>query len=203
MTKQNRSSLRVTDAGRRRLEEFEKRTNQQTAIEIQRDENHLSMDAPTAQREIVGDGQAAASSAAAPPPFSDLPSHAEPKTVSAAGNHHRPRGSRGSPEPAEQLGQEEEVRHDVHGAMSPEGEPAVYSQTSPGRSEGSPGASIFDDESMADVVDDEESDLRDIFMFYQVEDLRRTVLAVMFVPPRSQLPMKFVPHCRAAALVWT
>ena len=59
-------ALRGTDAGRRRLEEFERRTNQQIAIEIQRDESKVRMDAPVAKGEIVGDGQAAASSAPAP-----------------------------------------------------------------------------------------------------------------------------------------
>ena len=54
--------------------------------------------------------------------------------------------------------------------MSPEGEPAVYSPTSPGGSGGSPGPSIFVDDSMAAIVDDEESDLRDILMLYQVEE---------------------------------
>ena len=59
-------ALRGTEAGRMRLDEFEKRTNQQIAIEIQRDEDKLRMDAPDAQGEIVGDGQAATSSAATP-----------------------------------------------------------------------------------------------------------------------------------------
>ena len=58
--------LRGTDAGRRRLEEFERRTNQQIAIEIQREENKVRMDAPVVQGEIVGDGQAVASSAPVP-----------------------------------------------------------------------------------------------------------------------------------------
>ena len=60
-------ALRGTEVGQKRLDSFEKRTNQQIAIEIQCDENQLRMDAPDAQGEIVGDGQAAASSAAAPP----------------------------------------------------------------------------------------------------------------------------------------
>ena len=81
--------LRGTEVRRKRLDACETRTNQQIAIEIQRDENKLRMDAPDAQGEIVGDGQAVASSAVAPPQFSDLPSHAEPSTVTAAGNHHR------------------------------------------------------------------------------------------------------------------
>ena len=54
--------------------------------------------------------------------------------------------------------------------MSPEGEPAVYSPTSPGGSGGSPGASIFDDDSMAGIVDNEESAFRDILLLYQVEE---------------------------------
>ena len=44
-----------------------------------------------------------------------------------------------------------------------------YSPTSPGGS-GSPGPSILDDDSMASIVDDEESDIRDIVMLYQVEE---------------------------------
>ena len=59
--------MRGIEVGRKRLDAFEARTNQQIAIEIQRDENKLRMDAPDAQGEIVGDGQAAVSSAAAPP----------------------------------------------------------------------------------------------------------------------------------------
>ena len=59
-------ALQGTDAGRSRLEEFERRSNQQIAIEIQRDENKVRMDAPAAQGEIVGDGHTAASSASAP-----------------------------------------------------------------------------------------------------------------------------------------
>ena len=166
----NVEAVRGTDASRRRLEEFERRTNQQIASGIQRYENKVRMHAPAVQGEIVDDGQAAASSAPSPPPFSDLPSHAEPKTITPAGDHHRPRGSRGSQEPAEQLGHDEEAQQDAHGAMSPDGEPAVYSPMSPGGSEGSPGPSIFDDFSMAGIVDDDASDLRDILMLYQVED---------------------------------
>ena len=49
--------------------------------------------------------------------------------------------------------------------MTPEGE--IYSPTSPG---GSPGPSLFDDESMAGIIDNEESDLRDILSLYQVEE---------------------------------
>ena len=113
-------ALRGTDAGRRRLEEFERRTNQKVANEIQRDENMVRMDAPAALGEMVGDGQAAASSAPAPSPFSDLPSHAEPRTVTAAGSHHRPRGSRSSQE-QEHLGHDEEAQQDTQGAMPPEG----------------------------------------------------------------------------------
>ena len=51
----------------------------------------------------------------------------------------------------------------------PGGEPVSYSPTSPGGS-GSPGPSILDDDFMAGIVDDEESDLRDIVMLYQVEE---------------------------------
>ncbi len=81
-------ALRGTEAGRKRLAAFETRTNQQLATEVQRSVE-LQMDAPVAQGEIVHDGQAAASSAEAPPQFPDLPSHAEPSTVTAAGNHPR------------------------------------------------------------------------------------------------------------------
>ena len=49
----------------------------------------------------------------------------------------------------------------------PEGEPAVYSPTSPG---GSPSFSRFDDNIMAGIVDDPDSDLRDILMLYDVEE---------------------------------
>ena len=131
-------ALRGTEVGQKRLAAFETRTNQQIAIEIQRDENKLRMDAPDAQGETVGDGQAAASSAAAPPQFSDLPSHAEPSTVTAAGNHHRqPRHD----EPAE------EPSDDTPRAMTPEGE--IYSPESPG---GSPGPSLFDDDTMSALL---------------------------------------------------
>ena len=116
------------------------------------------MDAPAAQGEIIGDGQAAASSAAAPPQFSELPSHAEPTIVTAAGNHHRqPRRDEPRVEPVEQLGPIEDPHDDVRGAMTPEGE--IYSPTSPG---GSPGPSLFDDDFMAGIVNDEENDFRDI-----------------------------------------
>ena len=54
--------------------------------------------------------------------------------------------------------------------MSPEGEAAVYGPTSPGGSGASLGASIFDVDSMAGTVDDEESDLRDILMLHKVEE---------------------------------
>ena len=86
-----------------------------------------------------------------PPQFSDLPSHAEPSTVTAAGNRHRlPRID----EPVEQ------ISNSMPDAMSPEAE--IYSPTSPGGSPGSPGPSLFDDDSMAGIVDNEENDLRDI-----------------------------------------
>ena len=49
--------------------------------------------------------------------------------------------------------------------MTPEGK--IYSPMSPG---GSPGLSLFDDDAMAGIVDDEESDLRDILRLYQVEE---------------------------------
>ena len=52
-------------------------------------------------------------------------------------------------------------------AVSPEGEPVSYSPTSPGSS---PGPSILDDDSVVGIVDDEEIDLRDIVMLYQVEE---------------------------------
>ena len=42
-----------------------------------------------------------------------------------------------------------------------------YSPISPG---GSPGPSIFDDDSIAGIVDYEESDFRDIVMLYQVKE---------------------------------
>ena len=44
-----------------------------------------------------------------------------------------------------------------------------YSLGSPGGS-GSPGPSILDDDSVAGIVDDEESDVRDFVMLYQVEE---------------------------------
>ena len=95
-----------------------------------------------------------------PPPFSDLPRRSEPMTVTAAGDYLHDRSAR---EPiAEQLD------HDV-AAITPEGEPVRYSPTSPGGS-GSPGPIILDDGSMAGIVDDEESDLRDIVVLYQVEE---------------------------------
>ena len=67
MSSQIADALRGKDAGRRRLDEFERRRNQQIAIETQRDENKVRMDGPAAQGEIVGDGQAVASSAPAHP----------------------------------------------------------------------------------------------------------------------------------------
>ena len=53
--------------------------------------------------------------------------------------------------------------------MSPEGEPAIYSPASPG---GSPSSSKLDDDIMAGIVDDPDSDLRDILMLYDVEERR-------------------------------
>ena len=50
-------------------------------------------------------------------------------------------------------------------------EPVSYIPTSPGGS-GSPGQSILDDDSVAGIVDDEESGLRDIVMLYQVEECK-------------------------------
>ena len=109
-------TLQSTDKSKKRLPAFETRTNQQIAIEIQRSATDLKMDAPDAQGEIVPDGQAAASSAEPPPQFGDLPAHAEPSTVTAAGNHHR-------------LPRVEETFSGAPGAMTPEGE--IYSPTSP------------------------------------------------------------------------
>ena len=45
----------------------------------------------------------------------------------------------------------------------------IYSPSSPGNSLG---PSVFDDDLMAGIVDDSESDLRDIVMLYQVEERR-------------------------------
>ena len=42
----------------------------------------------------------------------------------------------------------------------------IYSPTSPGNS---PGPSVFDDDHMVGIVDEPQSDLRDIVMLYQVE----------------------------------
>ena len=81
-------------------------------------------------------------------------------TVIAAGDPLHDRSSR-EPVP-------EKLDHDV-ASIPPEGEPVSYSQTSPGGS-GLPGPSIRDDDYMADIVDDEESNLRDIIMLYQVEE---------------------------------
>ena len=53
--------------------------------------------------------------------------------------------------------------------MSPEKEPAIYSPTSPG---GSHSSSRLDDDIMAGIVDDPDSDLRDILMLYDVEERR-------------------------------
>ena len=53
--------------------------------------------------------------------------------------------------------------------MSPEGEPVIYSPTSPG---GSPSSSQLDDDIMPGIVDDPDSDLRDILMLYDVEERR-------------------------------
>ena len=53
--------------------------------------------------------------------------------------------------------------------MSPEGEPVIYFPTSPG---GSPSSSMLDDDITAGIVDDPDSDLRDIVMLYEVEERR-------------------------------
>ncbi len=53
--------------------------------------------------------------------------------------------------------------------MSPAGEQAIYSPTSPG---GSPGSSQLNDDLMTSIVDDPDSDLRDILMLYDVEERR-------------------------------
>ena len=53
--------------------------------------------------------------------------------------------------------------------MSPDWEPVIYSPTSPG---GSPSSSQFNDDIMAGIVDDLDSDLRDILMSYDVEERR-------------------------------
>ena len=78
--------------------------------------------------------------------------------MTAAGSHLRDR----SAPVAERHHQEES-----HGAMSPEGEPVIYSPTSPG---GSPSSSQFNDDIMAGIVDDPYSNLRDILMLYDVEE---------------------------------
>ena len=106
------------------------------------------------------DGRAEASSSVVPPPFSFSPRRSEPTTVTAAGDYLHDRSVR-EPVP-------EQLDHDV-GSVPPEGEPVSYSPTSPGGS-GLPGPSILDDDSMAGIVVDEESDLRDIVMLYQVEE---------------------------------
>ena len=154
--------LRGTEVGRRRLEEHDRRTNQQIAQQIEQQQEGPQLDAPVAQGEIVRDGRAEASSSVAPPPFSDLPRRSEPTTVIAAGDHLHDRSAR-EPVP-------EQLDHDV-ASIPPEGEPVSYSPTSPGGS-GSPGPSILDDHSMADIFDDEESDHRDIVMLYKVEECK-------------------------------
>ena len=45
-------ALRGTDAGRRRIDEFEKRTNQEIAPGIQRNQDNTTLGAPVAQGEI-------------------------------------------------------------------------------------------------------------------------------------------------------
>ena len=54
-------------------------------------------------------------------------------------------------------------------SMSPEGEPAAYSPTSPG---GSASSSQLNDDLMSGIVDDPDNDLRDILMLYDVEERR-------------------------------
>ena len=51
--------------------------------------------------------------------------------------------------------------------MFPEGEPAVYSPTSPG---GSPSSSQFNEDLMSGIVDEPHSDFRDILMLYEIEE---------------------------------
>ena len=53
--------------------------------------------------------------------------------------------------------------------MAPEGGRVIYSPTSPG---GSPSSSMLDDDMMAGIVDDPDSDLREIVMLYEVEERR-------------------------------
>ena len=81
-------------------------------------------------------------------------------TNTAARDHLRDRSARDSVP--------EQLDHDVS-SIPPEGEPVSYSPTSPGGS-GSPGPSILDDDFMAGIVDDGESDLRDVVMLHQVEE---------------------------------
>ena len=57
--------MRGTDAGRRGLDQFEKRTNQKIAREIPHQDN-TKVDAPVAQGKIAGDGHAAACSSVVP-----------------------------------------------------------------------------------------------------------------------------------------
>ena len=97
-----KEALAGTEEGRRRLEAYERRTDRNIAEELRKsDEAGAQMGAPAAQGEIgtENDGRAAASSAAAPPPFSDLPARVEPNSVTAAGRHLRPAEEAPRPRP--------------------------------------------------------------------------------------------------------
>ena len=61
------AELRGSEAGRRRLDEHERRTNHQLAEQIQQQQEIPQMDALVAQGLIMRDGRAEASQSAAPP----------------------------------------------------------------------------------------------------------------------------------------
>ena len=155
------AELRGSEAGRRRLAEHDRSTKQQIAEQIQQQHEIPQMDAPVALGEIVRDGRAEASSSVVPSPCSDLPKRSEPATVTAAGSHLRDR-SVPEPEPvAEHYDQEEARRH------VPRGEAGDIFSHVPGRL-----TQLLDDDIMAGIVDDPDSDLRDMVMLYEVEERR-------------------------------
>ena len=108
------------------------------------------------------DGPSDVSNSVVPPSFSDLPQRFELATATAAGSHLR---DRSVPDPVAVHHDQEKARS----SMSPEGQPVIYSPTSPG---GSPSSSMLDDDLMAGLFDDPDSDLIDIVMLYEVGERR-------------------------------
>ena len=86
--------IRGTEAGRRRLDEHDRRTNQQIAQQIEQQQEGPQFDAPVAQGGIVRDGRAEASSSVVLFPFFDLPRRSEPMMATAESDHLYDRSAR-------------------------------------------------------------------------------------------------------------